>query len=130
MSNHIRSRGGKRADPNRALNSFSEGAPTRYASPVTVVPEHPARWIRLLWLLAAAILIPLVFFIQQFTLGLRGQTLAHVPQEVAARETPDEPGISEFTLAAKAMVKMARLSPGHDRDAQEDPDAPPPKQLD
>src|SRR5690349_13898368 len=125
MSNHIRSRGGKRG--NRSRSPFPADALTRYAFLVTVVPEHPARWIRLVWLLAAAILVPLVFFIQQFTLGLRGQTLAHVPREVAARETPDEPGISEFTLAAKAMVKMARLSPGHDRVAQEDPDAPVPK---
>lgn len=68
--------------------------------------EVPA-WHRWAWLAAAAVLVGAVVFLQQFTLGLRGMTLSSVPREVAEREEPEDPGISEFTLHAKTIVRLS-----------------------
>jgi hypothetical protein len=61
------------------------------------------------WLIVAAILVPVVFWLQQFSLGLRGQTLEHAPRERLVDETPIEPGLDELTISAKLMVKTHAL---------------------
>jgi membrane protease YdiL (CAAX protease family) len=91
-----------------------------------VVPleSEPPRWHQWAWLSAALVLIPLVYFLQQFTLNLRGQTLSSVPRQVAEREIPDDPGIARLTLQSKAMVRLARFA-DHD-----DPERAKPEDLD
>src|SRR5262249_43233093 len=83
--------------------------PRHPGSRATAVPDRP-KWQQWAWLAAAAMLIPLVYYIQQFSLNLRGLTFESVPREIAQRETPDDPGISEFTLKAKMLVKTARFA--------------------
>src|SRR5213075_2056680 len=85
--------------------------------------EYP--WQRNAWLFAAVLLVPLVYYLQQFTPDLRGQTLETVPRQIAERETPDDPGISGLTIASKAMVKLWRYTKRMDEE-----DRPSPKHLD
>ncbi len=90
-------------------------------------PWRPPPWFALA---AAALLVPLVYYIQQFTLNLRGMTYATVPREVAAREEPVDPGIAELTLSAKMMVKVAHLSHGSDEGEADEESSLKPDSLD
>jgi membrane protease YdiL (CAAX protease family) len=66
------------------------------------------------------VLIPVVFWLQQYSLSLRDQTLIGIPRERVAAEEPSDPGLTGLTLAAKAMVRTTNLLRSmHEKD--EDP---------
>lgn len=77
-----------------------------------------AGWQRWAWLGAGVVLLPLVVVMQQFSLGLRSQTLSSAPREVVASERVHAPGVSEFTVTSKALVKISHLA----EEAPEDED--------
>jgi membrane protease YdiL (CAAX protease family) len=58
---------------------------------------------------AAIVLTPVVFWLQQYSLGLHRLTLAEAPRETVAAEEVTDPGITGFTLSAKSLVRMANL---------------------
>ncbi len=62
-----------------------------------------------MWLAAAIVLIPVVFWLQQYSIGLRNETLRSAPRERTSSEEPTEPGITGFTLSAKVMVRSTNM---------------------
>src|SRR5262249_12422303 len=79
--------------------------PLRYRPPP---PKQPLGW-HPLWLAAAIVLTPVVFWLQQYSRGLHEWTLADVPREKIAAEEVTDPGISGLTLSAKSLVRMSYL---------------------
>ena len=59
---------------------------------------------------AAIVFVPLVMFLQQFTLGLRNQQLSTAPAHVKASERVDDPGVSELIVRSKIAVKSSQLA--------------------
>jgi membrane protease YdiL (CAAX protease family) len=72
-----------------------------------------------LWLLAAAVLVPVAIFFQQFALDLRSQTLSGAPAEVKAIEEVYDPGVSDFTVSSKLAVKVRALQRQDDEEPEE-----------
>lgn len=72
-------------------------------------PQRDPHRLHWAWVAAAVVLVPLVYLLQQFTLDLRTQTLARAPDSIRSIEEPEEPGISQLTLAAKFAVQVAAL---------------------
>jgi membrane protease YdiL (CAAX protease family) len=111
--------------PKSTSKSAARRPPNRFIPPALRYLPDEAPWHKWAWLGAAALLIPLIYYIQHFTLDLRGQTLETVPRQVVERETPDEPGISHLTLESKVMVRLSRYA----REMEEE-DRPDPAHLD
>lgn len=73
--------------------------------------SSPRRW-QPAWLAAAVVLVPLVYFLQQFTRDLRSQTLDHAPASMMASEEPEPPGMTDLTVASKFAVRMRWMAKG------------------
>lgn len=68
------------------------------------VPAREPNWTWA-WLLAAALIVPLVVFLQQYTLSLESVTLEHAPREKIESEEPQEPGIGPLLVQSKIIVR-------------------------
>jgi len=69
---------------------------------------------------AAVILVGLVVFAQQFSLGLFNSTLDEAPAEVKADEEPYDPAIGGLVLSSKELVKVLFQSEREDYELDED----------
>jgi membrane protease YdiL (CAAX protease family) len=86
-----------------------EVRPPAFLAHSTVVNPRAMTTRERLWLLAAAVLVPVAIFFQQFALDLRSQTLASAPRELVEREDVYEPGVAELTVSSKLAVKVQAL---------------------
>src|SRR5688572_22779768 len=75
------------------------------APPLSAGDADPGRWE---WRMVAIVLVllPLVYWLQQWTRSLHGETLSTAPAQVRRSEEIRDPGVSELTILSKLTVKM------------------------
>jgi membrane protease YdiL (CAAX protease family) len=76
-------------------------------APTTDNPDaDPGRWE---WRMVAIVLVllPMVYWLQQWTRELHGETLSTAPAEVRRSEEIRDPGVSNLTVLSKLAVKFA-----------------------
>jgi membrane protease YdiL (CAAX protease family) len=87
----------------------------RYGAPP--IPEKRGLDPNWGWLLAAVLLVPLVVYLQQFTISLESVTLERAPRERVESEEVEDPGISHLAIGSKMAVKAFNIDrAGADRD--------------
>lgn len=97
-----------------------EEARREAGGPIDDGDADPGRWE---WRMVAIVLVllPMVYWLQQWTRELHGETLSTAPAEVRRSEEIRDPGVSNLTVLSKLAVKFAFVGEEHGYRARQKP---------